>query len=104
MSIFDAFKPKWQNSNPAKRLEAVEELGADFKDTIERIATTDSDAKVRLAAVKKIDNIQLLLNISKQDADTEVKNVAKIRYFEELVKKFKSGAEPSANEMSYIAD
>lgn len=104
MSIFDAFKPKWQNSNPAKRLEAVEELGVDFKDTIERIATTDSDAAVRLAAVKKIDNIQLLLNISKQDADTEVKNVAKIRYFEEIVKKFKSGAEPSANEMSYIAD
>ena len=54
MSLFDAFKPKWQNSNPEKRLEAIAELGADNQDVLERIAESDTDASVRIAAVKKL--------------------------------------------------
>ena len=72
MSLFDAFKPKWQNSNPAKRLEAVAELGADNQDVLERIAGSDSDASVRMAAVKKLTIIPSLLKVSKDDADDDV--------------------------------
>lgn len=46
MSLLDAFKPKWQNSNPDKRIEAVSELGLQNQDTLERIALTDEDANV----------------------------------------------------------
>ena len=96
MSLFDAFKPKWQNSNPAKRLEAVAELGADNQDVLERIAGSDSDASVRMAAVKKLTIIPSLLKVSKDDADDDVKRTAKTRYLEEVVKKLKNEAQPSA--------
>ena len=104
MSLFDAFKPKWQNSNPAKRLEAVAELGLDNQDILDRIASSDSDASVRTAAVKKLNIISSLLKISKDDADDDVKRIAKTRYLEEVVKKLKSGAEPSAEDLSYLKD
>ena len=60
MSLFDAFKPKWQNSNPDKRLEAIAELGADNQDVLDRIAESDTDASVRIAAVKKLTIISTL--------------------------------------------
>lgn len=104
MSLFDAFKPKWQNSNPAKRLEAVAELGLDNQDILDRIASSDSDASVRTAAVKKLNIISSLLKISKEDSDEDVKRTAKTRYQEEVVKKLKSGAEPSAEDLSYLKD
>ena len=104
MSLFDAFKPKWQNSNPAKRLEAVAELGADNQDVLERIAGSDSDASVRMAAVKKLTIIPSLLKVSKDDADDDVKRTAKTRYLEEVVKKLKNEAQPSAEDLSYLKD
>lgn len=104
MSLFDAFKPKWQNSNPARRLEAVVELGVDNQDILDRIASSDSDASVRTAAVKKLNIIPSLFKISKDDADEDVKRAAKSRYLEEVVKKLKSVAEPSAEDLSYLKD
>jgi len=104
MSLFDAFKPKWQNSNPAKRLEAIAELGADNQDVLERIAESDAEASVRIAAVKKLNIISSLQKISKEDSDDEVKRVAKTRYLEEIVKKLKSGTQPSAEDLSYLKD
>ena len=41
MSLLDTFRPKWQNSNPDKRLEAIDEL--DAQDTLERIALSDEN-------------------------------------------------------------
>ena len=79
MSLFDAFKPKWQNSNPDKRLEAIAELGADNQDVLERIAESDTDASVRIAAVKKLSIISTLKKISENDSDEEVKRTAKTR-------------------------
>ena len=104
MSVFDVFKPKWQNSNPAKRLEAIAELGADNQDVLERIALSDEDASVRTAAVKKLTLIASLQKISQNDADADVKRLAKNRYLEEVVKKLKTTAEPSAEDLSYLND
>ena len=72
MSLFDAFKPKWQNSNSEKRLEAIAELGADNQDVLERIAESDTDASVRMAAVKKLTIISSLQKISKNEAEAKV--------------------------------
>ena len=85
MSLFDAFKPKWQNSNPEKRLEAIAELGADNQDVLDRIASSDTDASVRIAAVKKLTIISTLKKISENDSDEEVKRTANTRYLEEVV-------------------
>ena len=104
MSLFDAFKPKWQNSNSEKRLEAIAELGLDNQDILDRVASSDSSASVRIAAVKKLNIIPSLLKISKEDADEEVKRTAKNRYLEEVVKKLKNASEPSAEDLSYLKD
>lgn len=104
MSLLDAFKPKWQNSNPQKRLEAVAELGADNQDILERVASSDSDAQVKIAALKKLNLIPSLLKISKEDGDDDVKRTAKTRYMEEVVKKLKSESNPSAADLDYLAD
>ncbi|WP_298767749.1 DUF349 domain-containing protein [uncultured Fibrobacter sp.] len=104
MSLLDAFKPKWQNSNPQKRLEAVAELGADNQDILERVASSDSDAQVKIAALKKLNLIPSLLKISKEDGDDDVKRTAKTRYMEEVVKKLKSVSNPSAADLDYLTD
>ncbi len=105
MSLFDAFKPKWQHSNPAKRLEAVAEMDASFnQDTIERIATTDSDVSVRTAAVKKLTAIAALQSISKNDSDDNIRRMAAARYLDEVVKKLKNETNPSSEDLALAAE
>ena len=61
MSFFDAFKPKWQNSNPAKRIEAIADLDElTSQDIVERVALSDDNVEVRIAAIKKLALINTL--------------------------------------------
>ncbi len=99
MSLLDAFKPKWQNSNPDKRIEAIEEMGPSNQDTFERIALYDEDHRVRTAAVKKLTVISALAQVSKNDPDAHVRRLAESHYFEEIVRKlkeFRAAASPEA--------
>ena len=98
MSIFDAFKPKWQNSNPAKRIEAIADLDElTSQDIVERVALSDDNVEVRMAAVKKLAIIKTLQNISTNDSDSGVRRLAETRAFEEIVKKLKSFSESVLN-------
>ena len=91
MSIFDAFKPKWQNSNPAKRIEAIADLDElTSQDIVERVALSDDNVEVRMAAVKKLAIIKTLQDISTKDSDAGVRRQAEARAFEEIVKKLKN--------------
>ena len=99
MSIFDAFKPKWQHSNPAKRIEAIadlEELSS--QDIVERVALSDDNVEVRMAAIKKLAIIKTLQEISKNDSDSGVRRLAETKAFEEIVKKLKAFNEASLND------
>ncbi len=89
MSLLDAFKPKWQNSNPEKRIEAIDELNSQHQDILENIALRDEDKDVRLAAIKKLTIVSTLLNISKNDTEAMVRRLAETRYYEEITKKLK---------------
>ena len=103
MSLFDAFKPKWQNSNPAKRLEAIAELDENSnQDTIEKIAISDSDVSVRTAAVKKLFVIEALQGISKNDTDDNIRRLAATRYLNEVVKKLKNEVNPTAEDLALV--
>lgn len=105
MSLLDAFKPKWQNSNPEKRLEAVSDMDALEQSTLERIALSDEDSSVRTAAVKKLTKISTLSEISKKDNDSGVRRLAETRYFEEATKKLKDFREPAnAEVLGFIAE
>ena len=99
MSLLDAFKPKWQNSNPEKRLEAVEEMAIQEQSTLERIALSDDDSGVRSAAVKKLSLIASLAQISKNDSEASVRRLAETRYFEEVAKKLKEFREAANPEV-----
>ena len=65
MGLFDFLKkPKWKNSNSQVRLKAVEKMSVDDLETLLEIIREDSDRRVRLAALVKIndpESIQLLL-------------------------------------------
>ena len=99
MSLLDAFKPKWQNSNPEKRLEAVDLMDASEQSTLERIALSDEDSSVRSAAVKKLTLIPSLSAISKKDSEAGIRRSAETRYFEEVTKKLKVYREPANEEV-----
>ena len=91
MSFFDAFKPKWQNSNPAKRIEAISELDElSSQDIVERVALSDDNVEVRMAAIKKLAIIKTLQDISTKDSDSGIRRLAESRAFEEIVKKLKN--------------
>lgn len=103
MSLLDTFRPKWQNSNPDKRLEAIDELEA--QDTLERIALSDEDNDVRAAAVKKLKQIPVLLQISKNDSEASIRRLAETRYFEEIARMLKNFREPANDETKgYISE
>ena len=104
MSLLDAFKPKWQNSNPDRRIEAIEEMGPSNQDTFERIALYDEDHRVRAAAVKKLTVISALAQISKNDTEASVRRLAETHYFEELVRKLKEHRAAASPEILRFID
>ena len=106
MSFFDAFKPKWQNSNPAKRIEAIAELDElSSQDIVERVALSDDNVEVRMAAIKKLAIIKTLQDISTKDSDAGVRRLAESRAFEEIVKKLKNFSDSNLTDeiRGYIA-
>ena len=99
LSLLDAFRPKWQNSNPERRLEAVEEMDIQEQSVLERIALSDENSSVRSAAVKKLTLIPSLSAISKKDNEAGIRRLAETRYFEEVTKMLKIFREPANEEV-----
>lgn len=81
MGILDKLKPqpRWKHADPAIRLEAVREL--DDHSELAVLAESDPDAKVRRAAVARIDDPEVLGRCA-ADADQSVKDAAAERLTE----------------------
>jgi len=101
MSLFDFVKPNWKKSDPAIRLKSVDEV--DDQDIIEGLAS-DVDVRVRTAAVKKVASLATLKRISQNDADENVKLLAKNRYLEEIVKKLKSLESAASEDIALLSE
>ena len=58
-TLIDKFRgrPEWQHTDPAVRAEAVLRLPASDRELILALAREDPDARVRRAAVKRIDEL-----------------------------------------------
>jgi hypothetical protein len=54
MPLLDILRAPWKHSDPKKRAEAVRLLESDRRDIFVSLATSDPDAGVRLAAVKRL--------------------------------------------------
>ncbi|MEQ1596827.1 MAG: DUF349 domain-containing protein [Casimicrobium sp.] len=76
-SLFSS-TPKWQSSNADERLTAVADLAADDP-ALHTLATTDADARVRIAAIGRTITVKTL-SATVADADAAVSAAAAARW------------------------
>jgi exonuclease SbcC len=72
-------RPDWQHQDPGVRAEAVLRLPASEHELIAALAREDPDARVRRAAVKRIDALPLLAEVAAGDGDAGVVEEATAR-------------------------
>jgi hypothetical protein len=80
-NLLDKFraKPDWQSPDAAVRADAVLRLPANEHETVLALARGDEDARVRRAAVKKVQETAVLAEIAERDADESVREEAALR-------------------------
>ncbi len=66
-------QPRWKHADPAVRAAAVYELGPEEGDALRALAREDAEARVRRAAVTRLDDASLLGEIARTDPDEEVR-------------------------------
>lgn len=73
------FKPKWQQTDPGTRKQALRGL-ENTDPTLVELARQDSDPTVRRAALDRLSDLDLLQGIAGEDADPVVRAAAQDRY------------------------
>src|SRR5215510_13694664 len=78
MSILEKLRPlpRWKPADPAVRAAAVYDLGPDEADALRALAREDSEARVRRAAVARIDDISTVADVARTDPDEDVRTEA----------------------------
>ncbi|HKE87774.1 MAG TPA: DUF349 domain-containing protein [Vicinamibacterales bacterium] len=66
-------QPRWKHADPGVRAAAVYELGPEEGDALRQLAREDAEARVRRAAVTRLNDIAELGDIAKTDPDEEVR-------------------------------
>jgi hypothetical protein len=66
-------QPRWKHTDPVVRVAAVYELGTEDLDALHALAREDAEARVRRAAVSRIDEVPLLGEVARTDPDEDVK-------------------------------
>ncbi len=79
MTIADFILPKWRHSNPEIRIQAVNEFGPSDAETLIKMAKTDADAGVRIAALGKITDTAALIEIGKEAGEKPVSDAIENR-------------------------
>ncbi len=69
-------QPRWKHADPAVRAAAVYDLGPDEADALHALAREDAEARVRRAAVTRIDAASVLGEVGRTDPDEEVRSEA----------------------------
>lgn len=66
-------QPRWKHGDPAVRAAAVYELGPEEADALRTLAREDADARVRRAAVSRVDDPLILGEVGRTDPDEDVR-------------------------------
>jgi len=66
-------QPRWKHADPAVRAAAVYELGPDDHEALRALAREDAEARVRRAAVTRLNEVSVLGDIARTDPDDEVR-------------------------------
>ncbi len=77
MAIIDLIRPKWKNSDPKIRLEAVKEMDKDQMEILRQVARDDPDTDVKIAAVLKISDENFLKDLISENKDARLTGVIK---------------------------
>lgn len=78
------FKPSWSHRNPDKRLRALGKLSAENAEEhviLANLAVNDHDPRVRLKAVEKLCDLNLLADIIQDEPDEIVATCAQNRHY-----------------------
>ena len=78
MGILEKLRPhpRWKHPDPGVRAAAVYDLGPEESDALCALAREDTEARVRRAAVTRIDAVSVLGDIGRTDPDEEVRSEA----------------------------
>ena len=78
MGILEKLRPhpRWKHADPAVRAAAVYDLGPEESETLHALAREDTEARVRRAAVTRIESVRVLGEIGRTDLDEEVRSEA----------------------------
>ncbi len=81
MGIIDRLRPtpRWKHADPQVRFEGVRDLGPDEQALLAELASSDSDARVRRAAVTRLDDPSRLGEVLGRDTDESVREEARSR-------------------------
>ena len=99
------FKPKWLHNDPQVRLHALQALDAsrpENREVLQAAATSDSDTLVRRAAIKRINDLDILWRIAQNELDAESRSTAQQR-FVALLAGVESGAPPLGALLQHLA-
>ena len=66
-------QPRWKHADPGVRAAAVYELGPDEGDALRQLAREDAEARVRRAAVTRLNDVAELGEIARTDPDDDVR-------------------------------
>lgn len=66
-------QPRWKHADPAVRVAAVYEFAPEDADALHAVAREDVEARVRRAAVSRIDDVPVLAEVARTDPDEEVR-------------------------------
>src|SRR5437762_353350 len=78
MGILEKLRPapRWKHADPSVRAAAVYDIGPEEADALRALAREDADARVRRAAVMRLDEVDVLAEIAGSDPDEDVRGEA----------------------------
>lgn len=87
VSLFSLFrKPAWEHRDPARRAAAVASANdPELLARLPELVRHDAEPGVRLAALRRIDDLSLLGDRMRNDADANMRTVARQRYLHHLL-------------------
>ncbi len=76
MNFKDLISPKWKNSNPDIRLQAVKAIDNNNLELLKQLFSTENNTSIRHAIIKKISDEEILSETAVNDKDESIRDTA----------------------------
>lgn len=92
MGFMDFFKPHWKHSDPAVRAAAIRSLDEDQQDVLLTMALEDGEPGNRIAAARRLRDVELLKRLRDKTSDKNIKEAAQKQLIEQFAARAKGPA------------